>query len=149
MHPFKPPLLGVVIDFFRPDSQGNRLPWLQRSTVCRARHQEIVYLNRNKAICRGFRHFDGRHCTVQKIGFANEIRHKTVLWMFVNLARRPHLLYHAQIHHRDAIRHRQRLFLVMRDVNESNADFFLDMLEFQLHGLAQFEIQRAQRLIEQ
>ncbi len=59
------------------------------------------------------------------------------------------MLNGAVVHDRDAIRHRQRLTLVVRHVDERDADLALDALEFDLHGLAQLEVQRAERLAEQ
>ena len=44
---------------------------------------------------------------------------------------------------------RQRLVLIVGDDDEGDADFALDRLEFDLHLLAQFEVQRAQWLVEQ
>ena len=69
--------------------------------------------------------------------------------MFINLGRCSHLFDLALIEHRDPVAHRQRLFLVMRDEDKGDAHLLLDVLEFHLHLLAQFQIQRAQRLIQQ
>ena len=37
----------------------------------------------------------------------------------------------------------------MRNVNERNADLLLQVFEFQLHGLAQFQVKCPQRFIKQ
>ena len=47
------------------------------------------------------------------------------------------------------VRHRQRLLLVVRHVDERDADVLLDALELDLELLAQLEVERAQRLVEQ
>ena len=69
--------------------------------------------------------------------------------MFVELARPRDLLDQAEVHDGDAVAHRQRLFLVVRDVHERGARARLDLLELELHLLAQLEVERAQRLVEQ
>ena len=69
--------------------------------------------------------------------------------MFVELARRGDLLDQAAVHDGDAVAHRERLFLVVRDVHERRARARLDLLELELHLLAQLEVERAQRLVEQ
>jgi len=52
-------------------------------------------------------------------------------------------------HHRDAVRQRERFGLRVRDENESDADIALQADEFDLHLLAQFRIERAERLVEE
>ena len=52
-------------------------------------------------------------------------------------------------HHRDAVAHHERLFLVVRDVDERDADLALDAHELELHLLAQLQVERAERLVEQ
>ena len=42
-----------------------------------------------------------------------------------------------------------RLFLVVRDVDEGDADLGLDPLQLDLHLLAELQVERAQRLVEQ
>ena len=69
--------------------------------------------------------------------------------MFVELARPRDLLDQADVHDGDAVAHRERLFLVVRDVHERRARARLDLLELELHLLAQLEVERAQRLVEQ
>jgi len=56
------------------------------------------------------------------------------------------LLDHAVAHHRDPVGHRQRLLLVVGDVDERDADLALDPLQLDLHLLAQLQVQRAERL---
>ena len=59
------------------------------------------------------------------------------------------LLNLARRHHGDAVGHGQRLFLVVGDEHERDAGFFLELLELHPHGLAQLEIERRQRFVEQ
>ncbi len=69
--------------------------------------------------------------------------------MFVDLPRGAQVLDGAVVHHGDAVRHRQRLILIVRHVDERDADLALDALELDLHRLAQLEVQRPERLVEQ
>ena len=61
----------------------------------------------------------------------------------------PHLVHRALAHHRDAVGHRQRLVLVVGDEDERDADLALNALELDLHRLAQLEVERRERLVEQ
>ena len=61
----------------------------------------------------------------------------------------PDLLDPAVVEHRDAVAHRQRLFLVVRDVDERDPDLLLDPLELDLHLLAELEVEGAERLVEE
>ena len=70
------------------------------------------------------------------------------LRLFVDLARRPDLLHAAVGHDRHAVGHRQRLFLVMGDVDEGDPDLLLDRLELDLERAAQLGVEGAERLVE-
>ena len=59
------------------------------------------------------------------------------------------LLDHAAVHDRDAVGHRERLLLVVRHVDERDADVALDALQLDLQLLAQLQVERAERLVEQ
>ena len=59
------------------------------------------------------------------------------------------LLDDAAIHYRDPVRHRQRLLLVVGDVDEGDADPFLDALQLDLHLLAQLQVEGTERLVEE
>ena len=61
----------------------------------------------------------------------------------------PDLLDPARFNDRDAVAHRQRLLLVVGDEHEGDAGLALDLLELDLHLLAQLEVERAERLVEQ
>ena len=69
--------------------------------------------------------------------------------MLVDLARRADLLDAPAVHDCNAVGHRQRLFLVVRDVDEGRAELVLDPLQLQLHLLAQLHVQRSERLVEE
>ena len=54
----------------------------------------------------------------------------------------------AAVHDDDGVGHSQGLFLIVGGVNEGDVHLALQALEFQLHLLAQLEVQGAQRLVE-
>jgi hypothetical protein len=58
-------------------------------------------------------------------------------------------LDHAVVHHRDAVRHGERLVLVVRHVDERDVDLPLNALEFDLHGLPELEVQGTEWLVQQ
>ena len=67
----------------------------------------------------------------------------------VQLLRRAELLDAAAVHDRDRVRHRHRLLLVVRDVDERDPDLVLDPLQLELELLAELQVERAERLVEQ
>ena len=69
--------------------------------------------------------------------------------MFIDFRRGANLLNLAQVEDCDPVTHREGFFLIVRHKNKRNSHPSLDRLQFHLHLLAQFEIQCAQRLIEE
>ena len=69
--------------------------------------------------------------------------------MVVDLTRWPDLQHLAGAHDRDAVRHGQRFFLIVRDEDEGDPGLGLETLQLDLHLLAQFQIERGERLVEQ
>ena len=67
----------------------------------------------------------------------------------VDLLGRADLLDPPVAHHGDAVAHRERLALVVGDEDERDPDLALDPLELELHRLAQLEVERGERLVEQ
>ena len=55
----------------------------------------------------------------------------------------------AVVEHRDPVRHGQRLGLVVRDIDDGHAEPLVDVLDLELHLLAQLLVERAQRLVHQ
>jgi len=68
---------------------------------------------------------------------------------FVDVGRCSDLLHPACVHHGHAIGHGEGLLLVVGDVNEADVDFALDALQLELHHLAQLQVERAKRLVQQ
>ena len=67
----------------------------------------------------------------------------------VDLGRGPFLHDAPLVHEDDAVGHRERFFLVVRDVEERGAQLLLDAPQLELHRLAQLEIECGQRLVQQ
>ena len=69
--------------------------------------------------------------------------------MLVDVPRRAELLDLAAGHHGKPVGHRQRLLLVVRDVDEGDPDLALDALQLDLELAPQLRVERAERLVEQ
>ena len=69
--------------------------------------------------------------------------------MLVDVTRRTELLDLAGRHHGEPVGHRERLLLVVRDVEEGDADLALDGLQLDLELAAKLRVERAERLVEQ
>ena len=89
------------------------------------------------------------HARAHEIRDAEEVGDECRLRALVDVARRAELLDPAARHHREPVRHRQRLLLVVRDVEEGDADLALDRLELDLELAAELRVERAERLVEQ
>ena len=74
---------------------------------------------------------------------------KVVARPLVDVLGRADLLDAAVRHHRDPVRHRQRLLLVVGHVDERDPDLALDPLQLELQPLAELQVERAERLVEQ
>ena len=91
----------------------------------------------------------GLAAAVQEVGDAEEAGDERGARPLVQLGRRAELLDLAAVHHRDRVRHRHRLLLIVRDVDERDPHVVLDALQLELHLLAELEVERAERLVEQ
>ena len=87
--------------------------------------------------------------TGERVVLADELRDEGILRLFIQRHRRVELLDHAVIEHGDAVRHGQRLGLVVRHIDDGHAQIFVDMLDFILHMLAKLLVERAERLVHQ
>ena len=74
---------------------------------------------------------------------------KRVAGLPVDLLGSPHLLEPSFRHDGEPVGHRQCFALIVRDVDEGDPDLPLEILQSELHLLAQLQIERAQRLVEQ
>ena len=86
---------------------------------------------------------------LDQVGDTDEAGDELVARVLVELLGRAHLFDPALVEDGDAVAHRQRLVLVVGDVDEGDADLALDRLQLQLHLLAQLQVEGAERLVEQ
>ena len=89
------------------------------------------------------------HHAVQNVALADEIRHKGVFRLVVNVFRGTDLLDAALVHDHDGVAHGQRLLLIVGHVDEGDAQLLLDTLEFALHILPQAQVQSPQWFVQQ
>src|SRR5262249_45769296 len=84
-----------------------------------------------------------------QVGDADKAGHERRPRLLVDLHWAADLLDAAVVEHRDAVAHGQRLFLVVGHIDESDAHLALHPEQFELHLLAELEVERAQGLIQQ
>src|SRR5690606_20731535 len=73
---------------------------------------------------------------------------ETALWFRIELGRRAYLHDPSVTKDRNAIRHAQSFFLVMRHIDEGCPDLPMQLLELNLHVPPQFTIERSQGFVE-
>ena len=86
---------------------------------------------------------------VQHVDPADEVGDERRGRLLVDLARRADLLERALVHHHDAVGHRQRLFLVVRDHDGRDADPLLQAADLAAQAHALQRVERRQRLVQQ
>ena len=89
------------------------------------------------------------HDPVEDVAVADEVRHERILRFVVDIFRRTDLLDLALRHDDDLVRHGQRFFLIVCDIDERDAQFIVHFFQFELHLFAHLKIERAERLVEQ
>ena len=103
-----------------------------RERVARERHAEVL-----------------AHNAVDNVALADKIGHESILRLIINIERRADLLDLALGHDDDRVGHAQRFFLIVRDEHERDAGGLLDVFELLLHVLAQLQVERGERFVEQ
>lgn len=101
--------VGVDLDVFRPNAQN---AFAFRKILPRRFDRAGVAGNKDAAAASSARR--------QDVAFANETGNEAVGRAIVNFYRRTDLTDHPTLHDRDAVRHREGLFLVVGDVDCSN-----------------------------
>ena len=86
---------------------------------------------------------------VEHVGGADEVGDEPVGRVLVDVAGPADLFDAAVVEHGEPVAQRERLVLVVGDDDEGDADLALNGLELDLHLLAQLEVERAERLVEQ
>ena len=89
------------------------------------------------------------HDAVDDVGLADEVSHKGVFGLVIDILGGTDLLDTPFIHDHDRVAHGEGLLLVVGDIDKGDAYLLLDALEFDLHILTQLEIQRTQRFVQQ
>src|SRR6185503_11775287 len=89
------------------------------------------------------------HRPVHEVGCPDEVGHEAVHRPLVQRRRVTLLLDQAVAHDDDHVAHRQRLLLVVGHVDERDPHLALERLELELHLLAELEVERPERLVEQ
>jgi hypothetical protein len=92
---------------------------------------------------------DPLHRHVEEVRGADEPRHEGRRRRIVDLFRRAHLFEAPATHHRDAIGHGERLFLIVGHEDERDPDLALDALQLALHMTAQRQVERGEGLVQQ
>ena len=90
-----------------------------------------------------------RHRPLEEVRVADERRHERAARRLVERGGLVDLLDLAAVHHRDAVREAHRLALVVRDVEERDADLVVDAVQLDLHVLPQLQVERGERLVEE
>ena len=87
--------------------------------------------------------------SVHQVRHAQEVGHVGIGGLVVDLLGGAELDDAAVVHHGQAIGHRERLFLVVGDVQEGDPDLLLQRAQLDLEGAAELGVKRPERLVEQ
>ena len=136
-------LLDLEVHALGPDHQG-RVPTIPETLDGRRTDDSVAGNPSDREVS-----FATLDLCRQQVGHADEPGDELRLGLVVDLLGRADLLDPALAHHRDPVAHRERLFLIVGHEDEGDADLALDALQLELHGLAELEVQRAERLVEQ
>ena len=86
---------------------------------------------------------------IQQVAQADERGNKLIGRALINMLGRAHLLNHTAIHDGNAVRNRQRLFLIVSHIYRRNADLALNLLDHIAHFHPELRVQVGQRFIHQ
>ena len=89
------------------------------------------------------------HGAAQDVAFADEVGHEGVGRFVIHALGVADLQNMTIPHDDDGVAHGQGFFLIVGHIDERDPQLLLHALQFQLHFLAQFQVQRAQRLVQQ
>ena len=138
------PRVGAEIDDALDGAEGRRL--VGAGHAIDRRQPDLLGTDREAA---GPAEDGPRDVAGEQVRRSDETRDEPGSRSFVDLGGRAELLDPAGVEDRQAVAHRERLLLVVGHVDERDADLLLDRLELDLHLLAQLQVERAQRLVEQ
>ncbi len=86
---------------------------------------------------------------IHQVRHAEEVGHVGIGGLVVDLLGGTELHDPPVVHDRQAVGHRQRLFLIVGDVQEGDADLLLQGAELDLEVAAELGVERAERLVQQ
>ncbi len=86
---------------------------------------------------------------VEHVRDADETGYELRLRMLVHLRGRAELLDASIVEDGHPVAHRERLFLIVCDVDERDAEIALQIFQEHLHLLAQLQVERSKGLIQQ
>jgi hypothetical protein len=132
----------VEADLFRPDADVDGRAAVDR-VGRRADHRAVCELDDPETV-RG-----SLALATEQVADTQERGREPGGRVLVERLRVAQLLVPAGVHDGDPVGHRHRHLLVVGHVDERDPDLLLDALELDLHLLAQLEIERAQRLVEE
>ena len=89
------------------------------------------------------------HHPGKEVGLSHKISDIPAFRCVIQFPWRANLHDPAALHHANAVRHRQRLFLIVGDQNKGDAQLTLQGQQFDLHVTAQLFVQRRHRFIQQ
>ena len=124
----------------RPDRQFRRA--LDGAVMRQRQQQRAEPHRRHLALTALDRH---RH----DVGVADEVGDEMAVRLLVQAARRAVLRDARHAHHHDAVGDRQRLLLVVRDVDRGERQALLQLADLLAHVAAQLGVEIGQRLVEQ
>ncbi len=90
----------------------------------------------------------GYNRAVHYIAVAYKVGYERVFRFVVNVYGRAYLLNRAVVHNDYRVAHSQGFFLVVRNVNKGYAELFVHFFKLQLHILAHFKVERAERFVQ-
>ena len=132
-------------DLLRADGEPGRIAAARRrlpvSTTIGAPPRGGLHVRRPVRRC--------RHAAFEQVDVADEVGDVARIRLLVDLGGRGDLDDLAVVHDRDAVGDRHRLFLVVGDDQEGQAELLLQVGQLELGLLAQLLVERAERLVEE
>ena len=130
---------------FRADRKRRRIACLRLPAIATDRRIESAQrrFHQRAALAHGY------HAAFEKIRLAHEIRHEARMRRAIHLRRFPHLPDVPAFHDRQPVRDRQRLLLIVGDVDRREPEFLAHAPNFGAHLDPQFRVEIRQRLIQE
>ena len=124
------------IDVFRTDHHIHR-PVLTKSRI-----------HATELCTKDLHQFILQHDAVNDVAVSDEVCNEGVFRLIVDVYGCTDLLDVTLVHDNDGIRHGKGFFLIMCDINESDAKFVFQADQLILHVLTELEVQSTKRLVQ-